>query len=252
MNFSNGKIQSAKVRLIRHPASRDLHDVCIDVRIKVYITIIMSRPISNHQDLIALLACPIDKLLISIRAFDVDTLSQIGMEVISCGNLTYIAKLPTIYEFIAMVAHKSKLSSQTLLVACVLLKRIKGSIKRNSKGLACTTHRIVLTAICIAQKYLYDSPNSNKTWAQISEIFQTSEINLMENQFLKLLVIMRLLRITAFSFPLVTSLLWYRNCECRSPRVRSNISRYRAKKKLLVIGYLYRKTSRHLQMRRIY
>ena len=56
--------------------------------------------------------------------------------------------------------------------------------------MACTSHRILLASIIVAEKYLCDIPLKNITWAYHTKgYFGIAEINLMEQQFLGYLVL---------------------------------------------------------------
>lgn len=51
----------------------------------------------------------------------------------------------------------------------------------------CTRHRVFLATLIVAAKYLNDSAPKNKHWARYAILFDTAEINLMEQQLLYLL-----------------------------------------------------------------
>jgi hypothetical protein len=55
--------------------------------------------------------------------------------------------------------------------------------------MADTGHRIALSAIIIAEKYVCDVPMKNSAWKAHAKSFSQHDVNLMEKQLLELLVI---------------------------------------------------------------
>jgi hypothetical protein len=67
--------------------------------------------------------------------------------------------------------------------------QLKQILQPNAHGLASTSHRILLAAIILAEKYQSDVPMKNITWTKVSGIFSLGEVNLMERQLLSLFVL---------------------------------------------------------------
>jgi bacterioferritin-associated ferredoxin len=100
---------------------------------------------------------------------------------------TLSERIPELPVFIARVTRLSKVSANVVAVACIYLDRLKAHLPEHARGLPCTRHRVLLAALIVAFKYLNDVGMRNRHWARISGVFDVSEVNLMERQFLHLI-----------------------------------------------------------------
>lgn len=87
-------------------------------------------------------------------------------------------------NFINIIISRTKISMTTLVVALYYLRKLK--LKHPvCKGSPGSSHRLILAAIVIASKYLYDDTFDNKAWASVSSgYFKTTEVNKMECELL--------------------------------------------------------------------
>ncbi|KAI8926775.1 hypothetical protein BC831DRAFT_399457 [Entophlyctis helioformis] len=96
--------------------------------------------------------------------------------------------IPPLAAFISTVARTTKISPAVILLPLVIFDRLKQALPPSARGMACTIHRIALSAMIISEKYLCDVPMKNRSWAAHSVLFSLDEVNLMERQLLHLLV----------------------------------------------------------------
>jgi hypothetical protein len=96
--------------------------------------------------------------------------------------------LPNLPYFIARITSDSQVGSAVIYVAMYYIQKLRGRLSPNSIGMACTAHRIALAAIILAEKYICDIALKNSSWAVHAKYLPLNEINLMERQFLFLLV----------------------------------------------------------------
>jgi hypothetical protein len=88
-------------------------------------------------------------------------------------------------EFINEIIEITGLSDAVLLSSWIYLNRFQEAVMNiGLKGLQCTGHRLFLTSINLACKFLDDIPLGNSAWAEISVYFTVTDVNLMEIQFL--------------------------------------------------------------------
>ncbi|KAI9294813.1 hypothetical protein K502DRAFT_324650 [Neoconidiobolus thromboides FSU 785] len=92
--------------------------------------------------------------------------------------------LPPLNEFIYRVIRRTNSSITTLFLALIYLIRLKQKHPA-CKGTNSSPHRLLLAALIIAYKYLYDNCYHNRSWAQVSQgLFKVEEINKMEVELL--------------------------------------------------------------------
>ncbi|KAK9723278.1 hypothetical protein K7432_002075 [Basidiobolus ranarum] len=95
--------------------------------------------------------------------------------------------LPTLDDFIHRIYRKANLSITNLLTALLFLIRLK-EYHPSCKGAYGSGHRLFLSAIIIANKYLYDGAYHNVSWVRLVEgRYSLGEINQMECELLGLL-----------------------------------------------------------------
>jgi hypothetical protein len=98
-------------------------------------------------------------------------------------------KIPYLSIFISDLVNGSHISSAVFYIAILYIQRLKTKLPKFAFGMACTCHRIALASIIIAEKVVCDIPMKNSAWKQHAQVFNLTEINLMERQLLELLVI---------------------------------------------------------------
>ncbi|KXN66035.1 hypothetical protein CONCODRAFT_23699, partial [Conidiobolus coronatus NRRL 28638] len=92
--------------------------------------------------------------------------------------------LPPLSDFIYRVVRRTNSSITTIFVALIYLIRLKQKHPA-CKGTHSSPHRLLLAAIIIAYKYLYDNCYHNRSWAQVSQgLFKLEEVNKMEVELL--------------------------------------------------------------------
>ena len=100
--------------------------------------------------------------------------------------------LPPLEEFIQSIIHRSQVQTPTLMSSIIYLRRLRQCLPSAIKGRRSTVHRIFMTCLVLAAKYLNDRSPKNVHWARYTlsigyEGFSVDEINLMEKQLLSLL-----------------------------------------------------------------
>ncbi|ORX91450.1 hypothetical protein K493DRAFT_286823 [Basidiobolus meristosporus CBS 931.73] len=119
--------------------------------------------------------------LIDIAGRIINTLFQCGEPK---ADSTEHETLPKLSEFIWRIVRRLNIGHSTILVALMYLIRLKQR-HPGCKGTHGSGHRLLLAAIIVATKYLYDDAYYNKTWAMVSNgAFSIEEINQMEFELL--------------------------------------------------------------------
>ncbi|ORZ32723.1 hypothetical protein BCR44DRAFT_1380315, partial [Catenaria anguillulae PL171] len=86
--------------------------------------------------------------------------------------------------FIHNAVHRTRTPLNAMVAAVYLVRRLRDR-NPNCAGTSITPHRVMLAAIMLACKLLYDDTYSNRTWVHVSQgIFSLEEINRMEWEFL--------------------------------------------------------------------
>lgn len=101
---------------------------------------------------------------------------------------------PSLPGFITALVQASA-TTTTLMGALVYVVRLKSRLQPIASGRHGTNHRIFLSSIILADKYLHGNALTNKYWATLNAIrserqgsgFSLREVNLMEIQLLDLL-----------------------------------------------------------------
>ncbi|KAF9510763.1 hypothetical protein BS47DRAFT_1299839 [Hydnum rufescens UP504] len=95
--------------------------------------------------------------------------------------------LPELEDFIYCVCSRSKVQVPTLVCTIIFLNRLRTKLPAKATGVPGTAHRLFLASLIAAAKYANDSSPRNKNWVRYAELFDLSEVNLMEKQLLFLL-----------------------------------------------------------------
>ncbi|KAG8861802.1 hypothetical protein FRB91_000045 [Serendipita sp. 411] len=97
-------------------------------------------------------------------------------------------KLPDLGGFIQNIALRSRCTMSTMVVTLIYLNRLDNVIRfRSPASKACSRHRIAFSTIMIAHKMSNDSSMVGKHWAEVSNMFTSSEVLDMEREMLQLL-----------------------------------------------------------------
>ncbi|KAJ3921038.1 hypothetical protein F5877DRAFT_65228 [Lentinula edodes] len=89
-------------------------------------------------------------------------------------------------SFISRVIGRGKISMATTMLAITYLQRAQSYICIGYKA-GCIAERILLGAFMISTKFSANIPISNEEWANIAEVFQLADIDVIEKQFLLLI-----------------------------------------------------------------
>ncbi|KAI8610083.1 hypothetical protein BC830DRAFT_1147406, partial [Chytriomyces sp. MP71] len=82
---------------------------------------------------------------------------------------------------------RSRVGANAVRVAVAYLDRMKARLPKSARGLPCSCHRLFLASLILAAKYINDKTYKNRSWVSFTDgLFPSSEINLMERQFLNI------------------------------------------------------------------
>ncbi|KAK9761161.1 hypothetical protein K7432_014136 [Basidiobolus ranarum] len=96
--------------------------------------------------------------------------------------------LPELLLFIERVAERSRIDAITGIVALMYVYRLKVKLPPKAQGEYGTSHRIFLSSLLVASKFLYGKEGlNNRTMADVSGVFSTQEVCRMEKELLELL-----------------------------------------------------------------
>lgn len=106
------------------------------------------------------------------------------------SNVTDPTTIPALEEFIDLLTRRSRTRTGTVLVALILLTRLSQRLGLvATTGLDSAPQRIFLASLIISTKLIHDTSPKNKHWLTFANgYFELDEINLMEKQFLTLMV----------------------------------------------------------------
>ncbi|KAI8803600.1 hypothetical protein BJ742DRAFT_682926, partial [Cladochytrium replicatum] len=100
------------------------------------------------------------------------------------ANTDGLPYLPGLAQFIMSVMHRTRSSLSSLALALFYLTRLK-QIHPFCRGSHGSGHRLVLAALIVASKYLYDDTFNNKAWSSVSSgLYSLEEVNQMEIELL--------------------------------------------------------------------
>lgn len=96
--------------------------------------------------------------------------------------------LPPLDEWVQKIVKQSGAATATLMVALVYVQRALTALPQAAtRLLGRVCHRVLLAALIIAAKMTHDRALKNVVWARYSAIFASNDVNLMENQLLRLI-----------------------------------------------------------------
>ncbi|KAK9729275.1 hypothetical protein K7432_000425 [Basidiobolus ranarum] len=108
---------------------------------------------------------------------------------LNCKNRPLVnMSLPELLLFIERLTERSRINAITGVVALIYVYRLKAKLPARAQGEYGTSHRIFLSSLLVASKYLYGNESlNNRDMAEVSGVFTTAQVNLMEKEFLGLL-----------------------------------------------------------------
>lgn len=95
--------------------------------------------------------------------------------------------LQDVFSFILKILLKSRISMKTVLLGLYYLYSIKLIYPLSVGSSFHAGHRLFLSSIIVASKFLYDDTYTNGVWALVSDGFTISEVNFSEREILSLL-----------------------------------------------------------------
>ncbi|KAH9276706.1 hypothetical protein BASA83_000839 [Batrachochytrium salamandrivorans] len=105
----------------------------------------------------------------------------------SCGMTLPEGSSVSLHSFLNTIMIRTRLSGNTLMTAFLYLDRLKKNHPR-CKGSPGSAHRLILSAVILAAKYLYDDTFDNTAWATVSSgLFYLGQVNHMEMEMLQFL-----------------------------------------------------------------
>ncbi|KAJ3854699.1 hypothetical protein EV368DRAFT_80351 [Lentinula lateritia] len=127
---------------------------------------------------------------ISINAQVIEYLKTLTFGVIDAAATRLLARSLSVdiffKSFIRRVIERGKISMAITILAITYLQRAQSYICVGYKA-SCIAERILLGAFIISTKFSANIPISNEEWANIAEVFQLADIDIIEKQFLLLI-----------------------------------------------------------------
>ncbi|KAH7877659.1 uncharacterized protein C8R40DRAFT_1067830 [Lentinula edodes] len=133
----------------------------------------------------------VERLLeITINAQVIEYLKTLTFGVVDAAATRLLARSLSVdiffKSFIGRVIERGKISMSMTILAITYLQRAQSYIRVGYK-VGCIAERILLGAFMISTKFSVNIPISNEEWADIAEVFQLADIDVIEKQFLLLI-----------------------------------------------------------------
>ncbi|CAG8528335.1 4205_t:CDS:2 [Paraglomus occultum] len=98
------------------------------------------------------------------------------------------ASLPDLMHFIREITAKAKVSTTTMVIGLIYIHRLKKILPATARGDFDTPHKIFLSTILVASKFVCDESLQNKMIADVTGgLYSVRDVNTMERSFLGLL-----------------------------------------------------------------
>jgi hypothetical protein len=142
-----------------------------------------------------ILAQPVSQRIIShLSEQAIQVVVQIPFPFPSSASQQSQVPVPFLSHFVTSVIKRSHVQMRTLMASLVYLRRLRSVLPPTARGLPCSAHKIFLTCLILAAKYVHDICPKNKHWVRYSVVpccktfgFTVSEINAVERELLCLL-----------------------------------------------------------------
>eukprot|EP01136_Pigoraptor_vietnamica_P010351 Opistho-1_new@47870 len=89
-------------------------------------------------------------------------------------------------RFVLCLIKRANVSSESVLAGLMWIERLKARYPRAEGGEKCG-HRLFLVALIVASKMFADGPKSSRDWSAVSGVFDSAELERMEDEFLTFL-----------------------------------------------------------------
>lgn len=117
-----------------------------------------------------------------------------------CESLPTREHPVSIPQFAETIVERTKICTTTLVVAMFYLIRLKQKHPR-CKGSLGSGFRLLLSAIILAAKYLYDDTYDNSAWATVSSgMFKLEQVNQMEMEMLGFLEFQLFIKVSDWQY----------------------------------------------------
>eukprot|EP01137_Pigoraptor_chileana_P035668 Opistho-2@30062 len=89
-------------------------------------------------------------------------------------------------RFITCIVKRASVTSVSILAGIMWIERLKTRYPRAEGGEKCG-HRLFLVALIVASKMFADGPKTSRDWSTVSGVFDSAELDRMEDEFLTFL-----------------------------------------------------------------